>query len=88
MRRACVYAALNSDGEIIYLGSAYDPADRWREHSTKPWRAHVAEWRVIEWWPSRAAAYARERWLIRRHRPWCNIADNPTSPLRHVRRRP
>lgn len=92
MRPAAVYAAFDHDGQVIYLGSAYRPADRWAHHRRHaPWAAYAHHWDVVAWYPNRAAAYLAERRHIRLLRPWANQADNPHTPLhtrlRHLRPR-
>lgn len=70
---AAVYRLYGVDGTLIYIGSAYDPVGRFRQHEDAPWWTLVARF-TEEWHPSRAAAYAAESEAIRAERPRYNIA--------------
>lgn len=58
-RRAAVYRLYDPEGVLLYIGSAYDPEERCREHCKKPWWPEVAS-RAEEWFDSRGAAYVEE----------------------------
>jgi predicted GIY-YIG superfamily endonuclease len=80
-RRAAVYRLYDAAGTLLYIGSAYDPGDRWDEHRKKPWAAAVAE-RTERWYPDRSAAYAAETAAIKSEMPRHNITNNPAAPPR------
>jgi predicted GIY-YIG superfamily endonuclease len=56
---AAVYRLWDAEGNLLYIGSAYDPEQRCRDHKKKPWWPKVAH-RTEEWRPSRGDAYVEE----------------------------
>lgn len=90
-RPAAVYRFYDEAGTLLYVGSAYDPDERWKEHRKKPWARDVAR-RDDLWYANRDAAYAAETAAIRDELPKHNITNNPAavvpvrsgSPVRSV----
>jgi predicted GIY-YIG superfamily endonuclease len=82
-RPAAVYRLYDAEGTLLYIGSAYDPDDRWEEHQKKPWAAEVAK-RVERWYPDRNAAYVAETAAIKSELPRHNITNNPAAPPRVI----
>ncbi len=58
-RRAAVYRLYDTDGVLLYIGSAYDPEERCKAHRTKPRWPHVAR-RTEEWFKRRGIAHREE----------------------------
>lgn len=87
-RRAAVYRLYSSDGELLYIGSAYDPETRCKRHRNKPWWPQVAR-RTEEWFEHRLTAYDAETKAIAADRPKHNVAGTPgyTPDSEAVRRR-
>jgi predicted GIY-YIG superfamily endonuclease len=56
---AAVYRLWDAYGVLLYIGSAYDPEQRCKEHRKKPWWPEVAR-RTEEWHESRGHAYSAE----------------------------
>lgn len=56
---AAVYRLWDAEGNLLYIGSSYDPDRRCKSHRAKPWWSEVAR-RTEEWHPSRGAAYVEE----------------------------
>lgn len=75
-RRAAVYRLWDADGNLLYIGSAYDPAKRSRKHRGKDWWPQVAR-RTDDWHPSREAAYVAETAAIAAARPLGNRISGP-----------
>lgn len=62
-RPAAVYRLYDSDGTLLYIGSAYDPEERCKRHRDKPWWPEVSR-RTDEWHSHRGAAYGAEMTAI------------------------
>lgn len=56
---AAVYRLWDTDGNLLYIGSAYDPDHRCKSHQKKPWWPEVAS-RTEEWHSNRGTAYVEE----------------------------
>lgn len=56
---AAVYRLWDASGNLLYIGSAYDPDHRCKSHQKKPWWPEVAS-RTEEWFTNRGAAYTEE----------------------------
>lgn len=56
---AAVYRLWDAGGELLYIGSAYEPEVRCKEHQKKPWWSKVAS-RTEEWHSNRGTAYVEE----------------------------
>jgi hypothetical protein len=69
-----VYRLFNSDGDLIYVGIAYDPEARSADHGREqPWWDEVARFDVT-WWPNRLTAEVEEKRAIREEVPRYNKA--------------
>lgn len=75
-RKAAVYRLYAADGSLLYIGSAFNPATRYRAHSRKPWWPLVAR-RDVEWHPSKDDAYAAEMAAIAAEGPVHNHMGTP-----------
>lgn len=75
-RQAAVYRLYDAAGTLLYIGSAYNPERRYRQHGTKPWWPLVAR-RAKEWHQSKADAYAAEMAAIATERPAHNHMGTP-----------
>lgn len=73
---AAVYRLWDADGNLLYIGSAYDPEERCKEHRKKPWWREVAR-RTEDWQTSRAAAYIEEMKAIAVERSKYNAMGTP-----------
>jgi predicted GIY-YIG superfamily endonuclease len=71
-RRAAVYRLYDAEGTLLYIGSAYDPADRSKQHRAKAWWPQVTR-REDEWHPSRWTAYTAETQAIQAEKPRHNV---------------
>ncbi|MFJ1695689.1 GIY-YIG nuclease family protein [Streptomyces sp. NPDC088252] len=83
-RRAAVYRLYDEDGELLYIGSSYDPARRCKDHHEKPWWPQVAQ-RTVVWHKTRAAAYKKEAKAIKAERPRHNQVSTPEYADRRSR---
>ncbi|OXS35406.1 hypothetical protein [Streptomyces sp. XY006] len=84
-----MYRLWAADGALLYIGSAYDPSERCKEHRKKPWWPEVAR-RTEEWVGHRNAAYREEMKAIAKERPRYNAMGSPsyrTPDTEAVRRR-
>lgn len=70
-RPAAVYRLYDTDGTLLYIGSAYDPEERCKEHRGQPWWPRVAR-RTEEWFGHRNSAYAAEMKAIAAEKPLHN----------------
>lgn len=78
-RPCSVYRYYAVDGELLYVGKAFDPVKRAAEHARdEPWYAlEVDESQTTwEWWPTEAAALFEERKQIKRDHPKHNKQHN------------
>ncbi|MFD5509136.1 hypothetical protein ACFWIB_15345 [Streptomyces sp. NPDC127051] len=71
-RRAAVYRLYGTNDELLYIGSAYDPAERCKEHKRQPWWGEVVR-RADEWHPTRGHAYDAEMRAIDADKPRYNV---------------
>lgn len=88
-RRAAVYRLYDTEGALLYIGSAYDPEERCREHRKTPWWPEVAS-RTEEWFDYRGTAYAEEMKAIGVEKSKYNRMGTPsyrTPETEAVRRR-
>lgn len=70
--RTALYRFYNSSDQLLYVGIAADPKERWAQHAAdKTWWAEVIR-RDVEWIPSRAAAEIAERDAIAAEKPQHN----------------
>lgn len=75
-RRAAVYRYWDAEGNLLYIGSAYDPDTRARRHMDKPWWPLVVR-RTDEWCEHRGVAYRAEMKAIAEERPTYNDFGKP-----------
>lgn len=56
---AAIYRLWDAEGNLLYIGSAFDPEARCKSHQKKPWWSEVAS-RTEEWFDHRGTAYREE----------------------------
>lgn len=72
-RRTALYRLFDKEGRLLYVGVAFDPDERWKDHATfKPWWP-LAINKVVEWHASRTLALQAEADAIRTEKPLHNI---------------
>lgn len=69
---AAVYRLWDAQGNLLYIGSAYDPEQRCRGHRKKEWWSEVAR-RTDEWHPNRWTAYSAESDAVNAEKPKYNV---------------
>lgn len=75
-RRTALYRFFDAGGRLLYVGVAFDPEDRWKEHATsKPWWPDVAHKEVV-WRDTRTDALNDEAEAIRTELPLYNVKDS------------
>lgn len=75
-RRTALYRFFDSEERLLYVGVAFDPDARWKEHAkSKPWWPDVKR-KVIEWRETRTDALIAEADTIRTERPLYNVKDS------------
>lgn len=62
-RRAAVYRLCSAAGDLLYIGSAYNPEQRCIAHKKAPWWPEVVR-RTEDWHRDRGSAYAAEQRAI------------------------
>ncbi|MFD6540620.1 hypothetical protein [Streptomyces goshikiensis] len=68
-RPTALYRLFGKEGELLYVGIAYTPEERWRAHAgSKYWWPDVVG-RSVEWHATRAAAEAAEFCALRSESP-------------------
>ncbi|MGW3445627.1 GIY-YIG nuclease family protein [Streptomyces sp. NPDC001076] len=82
-RPAAVYRLWDAAGNLLYIGSSYDPQRRYQDHRDKPWWPQVARC-VEEWRASRIDAYRAELKAIAAEDPRHNVygTDRETEAMR------
>ncbi|MGW1497553.1 GIY-YIG nuclease family protein [Streptomyces mirabilis] len=86
---AAVYRLWDAEGNLLYIGSSYDPEERCKEHRKKPWWPEVAR-RSDEWHSNRGTAYKEELKAIAVERSKYNRMGTPgyrTPDTEAIRRR-
>lgn len=80
-RATAVYRFFDADARLLYVGIAFDPAERWKDHAarTRWWKDAVDN--TIEWYDTRAEAERAERTAIRYEKPIYNKAGS-VSPYK------
>lgn len=88
-RRAAVYRLWDAEGNLLYIGSAYDPEHRCKSHRKKSWWPEV-DHRTEEWFDHRGTAYREELKAIGVEKSKYNQMGTPsyrTPDTEAVRRR-
>ncbi|MFM9649854.1 MULTISPECIES: GIY-YIG nuclease family protein [Streptomyces] len=77
-RATAVYRFFDKTGRLLYVGIAYDPAERWKYHAAKTrwWKDAVDN--TIEWYDTRAEAERAEEVALRYEKPIYNKAGSVT----------
>ena len=75
-RPAAVYRLWDAEGNLLYVGSSYDPDKRCAVHRRTPWWPQVAH-RTEEWHPNRWVAYRAETKAIHSEAPRFNSMGTP-----------
>jgi hypothetical protein len=86
---AAVYRLWDANGNLLYIGSAYEPEQRCSEHRKRPWWQEVAR-RTDEWHSDRGTAYIIEMKAIGAELPKYNVMGSrgyETPQTDAVRRR-
>ena len=86
---AAVYRLWDADGNLLYIGSAFEPDVRCKEHQKKAWWPEVAR-RTEEWHSNRGTAYIEELKAIAVERSKYNVMGTPgyrTPQTDAIRRR-
>lgn len=75
-RATAVYRFFDATGQLLYVGIAYDPSERWKHHAAKTrwWKEAVDN--TIEWYDSRAEAERAEKVALRYEKPVYNKAGS------------
>lgn len=71
-----LYRFFNADEELLYVGVADDPEERWKAHRTRTWWPQVVR-KSVEWFPCRSDALTAELIAIRTEGPIHNDAGKP-----------
>lgn len=78
-RRAALYRLFDSEGRLLYVGVAFNPETRWKDHAKdKPWWNDVKR-KAVVWCTTRTDALADEAEAIRTERPLYNVKDSNVS---------
>lgn len=74
MRPTALYRLYDASDTLVYLGIAYDPDNRWYQHSReRKWWPQVTR-KTVTWYDTRELAEAAETAAIRAERPVHNRA--------------
>ncbi|MHC3450833.1 GIY-YIG nuclease family protein [Streptomyces prasinus] len=86
-RATAVYRFFDKTGRLLYVGIAYDPAERWQHHAAKAkwWKEAVDN--TIDWYDTRAEAERAEMTAIRYEKPIHNIIGNVVPYQRPPKKR-
>lgn len=74
MRRSALYRVFNAEGALLYAGVTANPIQRAGGHQSQSDWFHEAARIEIEWFDSRADAFAAEVAVIREERPRYNTS--------------
>lgn len=77
-RRTALYRLFDAQGVLLYVGIAFDPEARWKDHVRKPWWPLVAT-KTVEWHETRLLALDAEADIVVSERPLYNVlgVDQP-----------
>jgi predicted GIY-YIG superfamily endonuclease len=77
-RATAVYRFFDTGGRLLYVGIAYDPAERWKHHAAKTrwWKDAVDN--TIEWYDTRPEAERAEAVALRYEKPIYNKSGSVT----------
>lgn len=77
-RATAVYRFFDVSGRLLYVGIAFDPAERWKHHAshTRWWKDAVDN--TIEWYDARPEAERAEKVALRYEKPIYNKAGSIT----------
>jgi len=84
-RATALYRFFDKDGQLLYVGVAYNPTMRFRQHRKAKWWPLVAN-HTLDWLPTRAQAEAAESAAIQTELPLCNIKGHPTNKAAQPKR--
>lgn len=79
-RRTALYRLFDAEGRLLYVGIAFNPADRWRGHSSTKFWWHEVSRREVEWRETRGDALRAEAEAILVERPLYNVAGTEEPP--------
>jgi hypothetical protein len=87
-RRTALYRLFDAEGRLLYVGVAFNPEVRWKDHAKdKPWWGDV-ERKTVAWCETRTDALLDEAEAIRTERPLYNVKDSnvprSTGPRPHA----
>ena len=71
-RRTALYRLYDDDGVLLYIGIAFSPEARWKDHTRKPWWHLVAK-KAVEWYDTRLLALEAEARAVESERPVYNV---------------
>lgn len=75
-RPTAVYRFFDRKGRLLYVGIAYDPADRWKQHAREArWWDQAAD-NTIDWYDTRGEAERAELTALRYEKPVFNQRDS------------
>jgi hypothetical protein len=74
--RTALYRLFSAKDELLYVGIADDPQERWKAHRTRAWWSQVVH-KSVEWLPCRSDALTAELVAIRTECPTYNEAGKP-----------
>lgn len=75
-----LYRLYAANGDLLYVGIAYDPRVRWAQHrADKAWWPEVYRY-ALEWHPTRSRALKVEKDVIARERPRHNVHGAAEAP--------
>lgn len=86
-RATAVYRFFGASSRLLYVGIAYDPAERWKQHAASAawWKDAVDN--TIDWYDTRAEAARAELTAIRYEKPIYNKVGSVTPYKGPVRKR-
>lgn len=83
-RRCATYVYWDEAERCLYVGKAFDPVERRKQHKDKPWYEEI--WNEnIQWYDSEQLAFEAEKRLIAELKPLHNAQHNTRNPDRIIR---